>query len=46
VDVSRDATAAGDLVCRSGQMGVPVIDIGGKIVAGFDKPKINHPFSN
>ncbi len=41
VDVSRDAAAARDMVRRSGQMGVPVIDIGGKIVVGFDRPKIN-----
>jgi len=41
VDVSRDQTAARDMVRRSGQMGVPVIDIGGKIIVGFDKPKIN-----
>ncbi len=41
VDVSRDAAAARDMLRRSGQQGVPVIDIGGKIVVGFDKPKIN-----
>jgi len=41
VDVSRDAAAARDMVRRSGQQGVPVIDIGGKIIVGFDKPKIN-----
>jgi glutaredoxin-like YruB-family protein len=41
VDVSRDPAAARDLVRRSGQMGVPVIDIGGKIIVGFDKSKIN-----
>ncbi len=41
VDISKDAAAARDVVRRSGQMGVPVIDIGGKIIAGFDKPKIN-----
>ena len=41
VDVSRDQAAARDMVRRSGQMGVPVIDIGGKIIIGFDKPKIN-----
>ena len=40
VDVSRDAAAARDMVRRSGQMGVPVIDINGKIVVGFDRPKI------
>jgi len=41
VDVSRDASAARDMVRRSGQQGVPVIDIGGKIVVGFDRVKIN-----
>jgi len=41
IDVSRDAAAARDMVKRSGQMGVPVIDIGGKIVVGFDRAKID-----
>jgi glutaredoxin-like YruB-family protein len=41
VDVSRDPAAARDMVRRSGQQGVPVIDIGGKIVVGFDRSKIN-----
>ena len=41
VDVSRDAAAARDMQRRSGQMGVPVIDIGGKIVVGFDRAKID-----
>ncbi len=41
VDVSRDQAAARDMVRRSGQMGVPVIDIGGKIIVGFNKPQIN-----
>jgi glutaredoxin-like YruB-family protein len=41
VDVSRDQAAARDLVRRTGQMGVPVIDINGKLIVGFDKPQIN-----
>ncbi len=41
VDVSRDQAAARDMQRRSGQMGVPVIDIGGKVVVGFDRPKID-----
>ena len=41
VDVTRDQSAARDMLRRSGQSGVPVIDIGGKIVVGFDRPKIN-----
>jgi glutaredoxin-like YruB-family protein len=41
IDVSRDAVAARDMVRRSGQQGVPVIDIGGKIIVGFDRPKLD-----
>lgn len=41
IDVSRDQTAARDMVKRSGQQGVPVLDIGGRIVVGFDRPKID-----
>lgn len=41
VDVSRDPAAARDMVRRSGQQGVPVIDINGKIVVGFDRARMN-----
>ena len=41
VDVSTDPVAARDLMRRTGQMGVPVIDIGGQLIVGFDKPRIN-----
>jgi glutaredoxin 3 len=41
VDVSRDPMAARDMIRRSGQQGVPVIDIGGRIVVGFDRLKID-----
>lgn len=41
VDVSRDQTAARDMVRRSRQQGVPVLDIGGKIIVGFDRRKID-----
>jgi glutaredoxin 3 len=40
IDVSRDAKAANEMVKKSGQMGVPVIDINGKIIIGFDEEKI------
>lgn len=46
VDVSRDPAAARDMVRRSGQQGVPVIDIGGKIVVGFDRVKIDKYLNN
>jgi glutaredoxin-like YruB-family protein len=39
-DVSVDKTRADEMTERSGQMGVPVIDIDGKIIVGFDKDAI------
>jgi len=41
IDVSKDPVAARDMTRRTGQMGVPVIDIGGTLIVGFDKQKIN-----
>ena len=39
-DVSEDEKALKEMVKKSSQMGVPVIDIDGQIVVGFDKEKI------
>jgi glutaredoxin 3 len=41
VDVSRDQSAARDMLRRTGQMGVPIILINNKPIVGFDRPKIN-----
>ncbi|MCL5048295.1 MAG: glutathione S-transferase N-terminal domain-containing protein [Firmicutes bacterium] len=41
IDVSKDHRAAADLVRRSGQMGVPVIEIDNQIVIGFDQRKVS-----
>jgi glutaredoxin-like YruB-family protein len=41
IDVSTDQNAAKEMVDKSGQMGVPVLDIDGEIIVGFDKPKIS-----
>jgi glutaredoxin 3 len=41
VDVSRDPAAARDLVRRTGQMGVPVIEIDGRPIVGFDQVRID-----
>lgn len=35
-----DAQAREELVQKSGQMGVPVIDIDGQIIVGFDEPAL------
>lgn len=40
VDVSKDKEAAKEMIEKSGQMGVPVVEIDGQIVVGFDKEKI------
>ncbi len=37
VDVGNDQEAAKEMIEKSGQMGVPVIDIDGEILVGFDK---------
>jgi glutaredoxin 3 len=39
-DVGADQAKAEEMVQKSGQMGVPVLDIDGKIIIGFDKPEI------
>lgn len=40
-DVEKDLEAANEAVGKSGQMGIPVIDIDGMIVVGFDRPRID-----
>ena len=37
IDVGADRKAATEMIEKSGQMGVPVIDINGTIIVGFDK---------
>ena len=39
-NVAEDEAALQDMFKKSGQMGVPVIDIGGEIFVGFNKPEI------
>jgi len=41
IDVSTDQEKAQEMMTKSGQMGVPVIDIEGDIIVGFDKNKIS-----
>jgi len=39
-DVSTNLDKRKEMVDKSGQMGVPVIMIGDKLIVGFNKPKI------
>jgi len=41
IDVGINQQAAEEMVNKSGQMGVPVLDIDGQIIVGFDKKAIN-----
>lgn len=40
-NVESDAEAAIEAVEKSGQRGIPVIDIDGEIIVGFDRPAID-----
>ncbi len=40
-DVGSDQRRAFELLSKSGQMGVPVLDIKGRIIVGFDRPAID-----
>ena len=41
INVAEDKEAAKEMIEKSGQMGVPVSEIKGEIIIGFDKVKIN-----
>ena len=40
-DVDANPVYAEESVQKSGQRGIPVIDIDGEIIVGFDRPKID-----
>lgn len=40
VDVSQDTPAAQEMIDKSGQMGVPVIEIDNQIIVGFDENRL------
>ena len=42
INVAVDHQKAQEMVEKSGQMGVPVIDIEGEIIIGFDREKIKN----
>lgn len=39
-NVADDEKAAQESIKKSGQMGVPVIDVDGKIIVGFNEPEL------
>ena len=40
IDISSNGDAAREMMTKSGQMGVPQIEIGNKIIVGFDQKAI------
>lgn len=40
IDVSKDEKAREEMIKKSGKMEVPIIEIDGEIVVGFDKERI------
>ena len=40
VNVGIDQEKAREMIKKSNQMGVPVIDIDGDVIVGFDRPKL------
>ncbi len=39
-NVAQDLRRAEEMVKKSGQMGVPVVDVNGRIIVGFNQPEI------
>lgn len=45
-NVQEDLQAREEMVSKSKQMGVPVLDINGTIIVGFDKEALNEALNN
>ena len=41
IDVTTDPLFAEELIKKSGQMGVPVIEIDGELIIGFNRPLLD-----
>jgi len=42
IDVSRDEKLQDEIIEKTGQIGVPIVDIDGELIVGFDKEKISN----
>lgn len=43
-DVEEKRENAEEAVQKSGQMGIPVVDVEGDVIVGFDRPKLDAAF--
>lgn len=39
-NVANDGRRADEMMKKSGQMGVPVLDVNGKVIVGFNRPEV------
>lgn len=39
-NVAKDLRRAEEMVKKSGQMGVPVVEVNGRVIVGFNQPEI------
>ena len=46
IDVAEDGKGRNEMLEKSGQMGVPVIDINGRIIVGFNQPEVERALKN
>ena len=46
VNVAADQARALEMLTKTGQMGVPVLDIGGEVIIGFDRNAIDYALAN
>jgi len=42
IDVSQDQKLQDEIIEKTGQIGVPIVDINGELIVGFDKEKISN----
>jgi len=45
-DLTQDEAAAKWVLENTGQLAVPVVDINGKVIVGFDRPSIDHALAS
>ena len=46
VNVAADQSRALEMLTKTGQMGVPVLDIGGEVIVGFDRNAIEYALAH
>lgn len=46
INVAADPAAANEMVKKSGQMGVPVVDINGEIIVGWNKQALEETLAS